>query len=92
MSARRVIFEGRVQGVGFRYTARNIARGFDVTGWVRNLPDGRVEMEAMAEDAEELDAFVNEIRENSPLAHLIRRVSVEDIPPLVGSRGFEIRM
>jgi acylphosphatase len=92
MNARRVVFEGRVQGVGFRYTTKNIARGFEVTGWVRNLPDGRVEMEAMSDDADELDAFVTEIRENSPLAHLIRRVSIEDIPPLAGSRGFEIRM
>jgi hypothetical protein len=46
----------------------------------------------MADEADELDAFVTEIRENSPHAHLIRRVSIEDIPPHAGSSGFEIRL
>lgn len=38
------LFSGRVQGVGFRYTAMNIAQSYDVAGYVRNLPDGRVEV------------------------------------------------
>ena len=38
-TAKQVIFRGRVQGVGFRYTARRIAARYDVTGFVRNLPD-----------------------------------------------------
>jgi acylphosphatase len=42
--ARRVLFSGHVQGVGFRYTARHIAQRHPVTGFVRNLPDGRVEL------------------------------------------------
>ena len=46
MIGRRVFFEGRVQGVGFRYSVRQLAKGYDVAGWVRNLPDGRVELEA----------------------------------------------
>ena len=46
MTARRVLYEGHVQGVGFRFATKNIARGFDVVGTVRNLPDGRVELEA----------------------------------------------
>ena len=41
-----VIFSGRVQGVGFRYTSKQVARRFDVTGWVKNLPDGTVQMVA----------------------------------------------
>ncbi|MBL8829940.1 MAG: acylphosphatase, partial [Planctomycetaceae bacterium] len=41
---RRVLFHGRVQGVGFRVTTRSIAQRFAVTGWVRNLPDGSVEL------------------------------------------------
>ena len=43
---RRIIFHGRVQGVGFRYTTHRIARGFPVTGFVRNLTDGTVELVA----------------------------------------------
>ena len=42
--SRRVLFSGRVQGVGFRYTARRIAQGHVVTGFVKNLDDGRVEL------------------------------------------------
>ena len=41
---RHLFYSGRVQGVGFRFTAQRIASGFAVTGWVRNLPDDRVEM------------------------------------------------
>ena len=46
-----VFFSGSVQGVGFRYTARRIAQRFGANGWVRNLPDGRVELVAQAEEA-----------------------------------------
>ena len=45
MISLQVFYEGSVQGVGFRWTIRNIAKGFDVIGWVRNLPDGRVELQ-----------------------------------------------
>jgi acylphosphatase len=51
-----VLFSGRVQGVGFRITVRQIACGYDVTGTVRNLPDGRVELVAEGTRAE-LQAF-----------------------------------
>ena len=43
---RRVLFSGRVQGVGFRYTTEAVASRFQVTGWVRNVRDGRVELVA----------------------------------------------
>ena len=54
---REVLFHGRVQGVGFRYTARHIARRFRVTGYVQNLPDGRVLIRAEGARAE-VDRFI----------------------------------
>ena len=89
MIARLVHFEGRVQGVGFRYQAKRIAMGFEVVGWVRNLPDGRVEMLAGGM-AEEIDAFLEEIAD-SDLGGLIRKREVFPAEPEPGLRGFEIR-
>jgi len=57
-----VFFSGLVQGVGFRYTARAVARRFAVSGWVRNLSDGRVELAAEGVP-EELEAFLAALRE-----------------------------
>ncbi|MDP3851608.1 MAG: acylphosphatase [Luteolibacter sp.] len=89
MIAKRVIFEGRVQGVGFRYTVKDLARGFDVRGWVKNLPDGSVELQAMGE-AGEVTAFIREIAEESAVAHHIRSHRIETIPLLDGLTGFRI--
>jgi len=89
MIARQVYYEGRVQGVGFRFTARHIAKGYDVTGWVMNLPDGRVELHTCGE-SDEVHAFLNAIRD-SELNSCIRKIEVHEIPPLQGATGFEIR-
>lgn len=88
MTGRHVFFEGRVQGVGFRWAVKNLARGYEVTGWVRNLPDGRVEMQASGEP-EEVDAFIEAIRESELKSH-IRKVDITTIPPPAGFHGFEI--
>jgi acylphosphatase len=61
LDRRRVHFSGRVQGVGFRFTVQSLARGFEVAGFVRNLPDGRVELLAEG-DSDELDTFLASIR------------------------------
>jgi acylphosphatase len=53
---REIHYAGRVQGVGFRYTVRSLAAGFDVTGFVRNLPDGRVQV-VVEGTAGEIEAF-----------------------------------
>ena len=59
---RTIYFSGHVQGVGFRYTALRAAGGHEVTGYVRNLPDGRVEV--VAEGAkEEIDGFLADLAE-----------------------------
>lgn len=87
-TARHVLFEGRVQGIGFRYSVRQIATGFDLTGWVRNLPDGRVELLAAGAPAE-LDAFLQAIRD-SHLAAFIRKETIASVPDPGTLRGFEI--
>lgn len=90
MVAKQVFYSGYVQGVGFRYTAKQLASGYDVTGWVRNLPDGRVEMQVIAADATELDAFLADLQESSVLANHIRKVETHSIPPPAGVTGFSI--
>lgn len=55
-------FSGRVQGVGFRYQSLQVSKEFDVTGYVKNLPDGRVQLEAEGEKAE-VEAFIAAIEE-----------------------------
>lgn len=89
MIAKRVIFTGRVQGVGFRYTTKEIATGFDVVGTVKNLPDGTVELEIMGEE-EELSEYLAEITEESPVSHFLKEVDIENIPLLEGVKGFRI--
>ena len=89
MIGRRVFYEGRVQGVGFRWTTKNLARGYEVTGSVRNLPDGRVEMQACG-DTDEVDAFIEAIEESDLKSH-IKKVDVQVIAPPAGIAGFEIR-
>jgi len=58
----RVIFRGRVQGVGFRYTATRLVSSHDVTGYVMNRADGSVELVAEGERTE-VDAFVRSVSE-----------------------------
>jgi len=91
MIAKHVYYEGRVQGVGFRYTVKQLARAYEVTGWVKNLDDGRVELLAGGE-ADEVRAFLDDITE-SELAGLIKNVQEEVLPvvSMTGVRGFEIR-
>ncbi len=89
MIARRVIFTGRVQGVGFRYTTKEIATGFDVVGTVKNLPNGTVELEIMGEE-EELNEYLAEITEESPISHFIKEVESNNISLLEGVKGFKI--
>ena len=57
-----VFFTGRVQGVGFRYTTLQVAREFEVAGFVCNLPDGRVQLEAEGRPAD-VAAFVTALEE-----------------------------
>ncbi len=84
----QVVYSGRVQGVGFRYTVKHVVSGFEVTGSVRNLLDGRVEL--VAEGAkDELEAFRQAIRE-SGLDHFIQNEDVSWGEARNEFRGFEI--
>ena len=84
---RRLVYHGRVQGVGFRYTARSIARRHPVSGWVRNLPAGTVELLVEARAAE-MAGFLDEVARHFE-GHI---GSTDDLPP--GDEplsGFSIR-
>jgi acylphosphatase len=72
MRKMEVLFSGRVQGVGFRYTARRMAESFRVTGFVRNLMNGDVELVAEGSEQELVD-FLNEIKDS----HLGRYITRE---------------
>lgn len=85
----QVLYQGNVQGVGFRYSIKQIAKGFDLTGSVRNLPDGRVELHARGEE-DEVRAFLRAISESELRAH-IKEQTERAAPDAPANRGFEIR-
>ncbi len=89
MTAKQVFYTGRVQGVGFRFSVKQLAKGFDVTGWVKNLPDARVELQAMGE-SEELEEFLQEIQD-SHLGGFIREIEAHSISLLENITGFSIK-
>jgi len=89
MTSKRVVFSGRVQGVGFRYTTKQLALGFEVVGSVKNLKDGTVELLVMGENGEVVE-FIEEITGESELAGLIKEHTVWEIDPLTNARGFRI--
>ena len=84
----QVHYEGRVQGVGFRYTTKRVALEFEVTGTVRNLPDGRVELNVEGE-REELEAFRSAVRD-AGLSGFIRKETENWAEATNEFRGFEI--
>ena len=83
-----IFYSGRVQGVGFRYTTKNVAMGYEVTGTVRNLADGRVELVAEGLK-DELEAFQQGIRE-SGLGGFISKEETKWEDPKGEFRGFGI--
>ncbi|BBO32417.1 acylphosphatase [Lacipirellula parvula] len=88
LQRRQAIYTGHVQGVGFRETTRRLAEGFEVTGFIKNLPDGRVEL--IAEGfAGELDRFLAAVAER--MEGRIRNVAVDVRPALGEFADFRIR-
>lgn len=85
---RTVHFRGRVQGVGFRFTTQRVARNFDVVGYVKNLPNGEVELVAEGR-TDELKRFVDEVQQ--AMSGFIQSVS-GDVGPSTGEfSAFEVR-
>jgi acylphosphatase len=85
---KRVLVSGGVQGVFFRDTCRRIAGQQGVTGWVRNLPDGRVEA-VFEGDAESVERLIRWAR-RGPSGARVTAVGVHD-EPVEGLAAFEIR-
>ena len=89
MIARQTIFEGRVQGVGFRYSCKELAKGYDLTGSVENLPDGTVKV-ILHGELEEIDEYLKDLSEESALAHHIKGQMTTPIEFDPNIRGFSI--
>jgi len=83
-----VYYSGHVQGVGFRYTTSEIAQGYAVTGFVRNLPDRRVELIVEGEP-KEIGAFLGDVRQR--FADQIRGERSDEGPATGEFSSFEIR-
>ncbi len=84
----RTFYSGKVQGVGFRWTVRNISNNFEIDGYVKNLADGRVEMVAEG-DEKQVGAFIEAINER--MSGYIRDIRKEKERPAEEKSGFEIR-
>jgi len=86
-SAKHITFTGQVQGVGFRFTARDIANRYMLTGLVRNLPNGAVEMIAQG-PSDDISDCLRDIKE--AFSGYIRETIVEEIPPSPQYTDFKI--
>ncbi|MGC9451557.1 MAG: acylphosphatase [Oceanipulchritudo sp.] len=82
-----LFFSGRVQGVGFRYSTLQVAREYDVSGYVKNLSDGRVQLEAEG-DEREVRAFIGEVTDR--LGVFIRKTERNEAWRQPAYKGFTI--
>lgn len=88
LERREVYYTGHVQGVGFRFATQGVARRFRVAGYVRNLPDGRVELIVEGESAE-LDAFLQAVADR--MQEYIRHAQVATLAARGEFDGFTVR-
>jgi acylphosphatase len=77
-NARKIVFSGRVQGVGFRFTALNIASRYELKGYVRNIPAGDVEMVAQG-PAEAIDDCIRDLQDS--FVGSISHIDIEEATP-----------
>jgi len=85
---REITYRGRVQGVGFRHATRALARHYDITGFVQNLPDGKVRVVAEG-TADEIDRFMDELA--TRMNYYIHGSEVHERAPNGQYAGFEIQ-
>ncbi len=85
--AKHIIFSGSVQGIGFRFTAFNIANQYQLTGFVRNLPDGTVEMLAQG-NPDDITNCIRDIQES--FTGYITDTNIEDATPNPQHKTFKI--
>ena len=89
MEAVRLIIEGRVQGVGFRYFTQDAAQALQLTGWVHNLPNGGVE--AYAEGTKlDLESWIGSLRQGPPMSR-VEKIEIEWLIPKNSTADFSIR-
>ena len=91
LSARHLRICGQVQGVGFRYHTRSTARNFGLTGWVKNLPDGSVEIHAEG-SPEELDRLQAWCQSGGPPAARVTEIQANPTPPRGCYHAFTIEV
>jgi acylphosphatase len=87
--AKHIIFTGQVQGVGFRFTANGVANRHQLTGFVRNLFDGTVEMLAQGQSEDVADC-IRDIEETFALTGCIKETKIEEVPPDPRYKNFRI--
>ena len=76
MATLSICYEGKVQGIGFRATVLSLAKGFEIRGWIKNLPDGGVELFVMG-DTQEVEEFLNSIRDSHLAGHIDRETILD---------------
>ncbi len=89
MIARKYYISGRVQGVGFRYFVKRKADFYGIAGWVKNLPDGRVEVFAQG-DPLVLDEFEKELWKGPSLSR-VDDIEIYEVEPTLNTYSFEIK-
>lgn len=93
MIRKHIIAHGRVQGVGLRFTVTGFAKKYNVTGWVRNLYDGTVEMEVQGLE-HRVDLFLQELSSDRPGGNRfirIDRLDISDIPSVNAAKETQFR-
>ncbi|MGI8315278.1 acylphosphatase [Halobacillus mangrovi] len=90
MARSHIVVHGRVQGVGFRATTKQIAEQLELKGWVKNKSDGSVEIEAEG-DAANLKEFVDQLNEGPTPFAKVQAIDIEDFDSEEGYKKFKVK-